>query len=55
MCAFVDLDQDYEEMNWKTWIWQNDVHKGLKWTWNMADGNIYVWMEEFQILKKWKV
>ena len=29
-------------------------YKVLKWTWNMEDGNIWVWMEEFWIWKKWK-
>ena len=71
MCAFVDRDQDYEEMKWKMWIWQKDVrkgpkqkegmndlmveHKDLEWTWKRKDGKLQVWKEELWIWKKWKV
>ena len=31
---------------------ENDGYKVPKWTWNMDDGNLWVWMEEFWIWKE---
>ena len=59
MCAFVDLYQDYEGMNWKMWIWQKDVRKGPKWKEGMkglmVEHKDLEWMEYKDLEWTWKM
>ena len=49
------LDVEYKDLEWMEVRKEaNDGYKVPKWTWNMEDGNIWVWMEEFWSWKKWK-
>lgn len=51
-----DLVVEYKDLKWMVMRKEVDYgYKVPKWTWNMEDGNIQVWMEEFQVWKEWKV
>ena len=47
------LDVEYKDLEWMEV--RNEWEYGYKvlWNWNMEDGNIWVWMEEFWSWKKW--
>ena len=51
-----DFTMEHKDLEWmearKEWEYG---YKVLKWTWNIDEGNIWVWKEEFWIWKKWKV
>ena len=59
MCAFVDRDQDYEEMKWKKWIWQKDIRKVPKWKEGMKGLTVehkdLKWMEYKDLEWTWKM